>query len=82
VLSPAAYNERTQLCVACPVTRQAKGYPFEVAIPAGQAVAGIILADQVQNISWTERRAEVRGKIPPAVLDDVREKVATLIGVE
>jgi mRNA interferase MazF len=82
VLSGAAYNERTELCVACPITRQAKHYPFEVAVPAGQAVAGVILADQVRNLSLTERQAEVRGSIPRAVLEDVREKIATLVGIE
>jgi mRNA interferase MazF len=82
VLSDATYNERTELCVACPITRQGKRYPFEVAIPAGEAVAGVILADQVRNLSWTERRAEVRGSIPRNVIDDVREKIAALIGIE
>ncbi len=34
VLSPAAYNRRG-LAIICPITNQAKRYPFEVAIPAG-----------------------------------------------
>ena len=82
MLSSVTYNQRTELCVACPVTGRGKGYPFEVPIPAGQAAAGVILADQIRNLSWTQRRAEVRGSIPPAVLDDVREKVAALIGID
>ena len=33
VLSPAAYNGKTELALLCPVANQIKGYPFEVAIP-------------------------------------------------
>jgi mRNA interferase MazF len=33
VLSPKAYNERSKLIVVVPVTRQIKGYPFEVVLP-------------------------------------------------
>ena len=35
VLSPAAYNERVGLALLCPITNQAKGYPFEAVIPQG-----------------------------------------------
>jgi mRNA interferase MazF len=52
VLSPIAYNRRVGLCVACPITNQVKGYPFEVAIPAGFQVTGVILADQVKSLDW------------------------------
>jgi mRNA interferase MazF len=32
VLSPRAYNEKTNLMVCCPMTTQIKNYPFEVQI--------------------------------------------------
>ena len=35
VLSPALYNGKTGLAVLCPITNQAKGYPFEVPLPDG-----------------------------------------------
>src|SRR5262249_36947736 len=57
VLTPRSYNERSGLCVACPVTNRAKGYSFEVPLPAGHAVTGVVLADQVRNLSWSERHA-------------------------
>jgi mRNA interferase MazF len=82
VLSQRAYNERTGLCVTCPITNQAKGFRFEVLIPAGSAVTGVVLADQVRSVSWMARRAESRGPAPAAVLDEVRAKVATLLGIE
>jgi len=82
VLSPLAYNERTRLCIACPITNRAKGYPFEVAMPTGHGISGVVLADQMRCLSWIERRAEVRGTAPAGVLKEVREKIATLIEIE
>jgi mRNA interferase MazF len=81
VLSPRVYNERTGLCVACPITGQAKGYPFEVPIPSGQAVTGVVLADQVRCLSWTERNVSLAGRAQSDLLDDVRERIAALIEI-
>ena len=52
VLSPSAYNGRVGLALLCPITNQAKGYPFEVAIPAGSPVSGVVGADQVKCLEW------------------------------
>lgn len=81
VLSPRAYNERTGLCVACPITGQAKGYPFEVLIPSGQMVTGVVLADQLRCLSWRERNASLAGRAQSDLLDDVRERIAALIEI-
>jgi mRNA interferase MazF len=53
VLSPAAYNGKVGLAILCPITRQVKGYPFEVQIPKGLAVGGVILTDQVKSLDYT-----------------------------
>lgn len=79
VLSPAYYNQRAGLAIICPITNQAKGYPFEVTIPAGLKVKGVVLADQARNLDWRARKAVIITKLPSAVTDDVLEMLRTLI---
>lgn len=81
VLSPRAYNDKARLAVACPITSQRKGYPFEVVLPDEAAVHGVVLSDHVKSIDWQERRAEFAGKAPEAVLTDVRERLRPLLGL-
>ena len=74
-----AYNRRAGLCVLCPITNQQKGYPFEVAIPAGYIVTGVVLADQVKSLSWAARNAALRCASPPGVLEEAQGKIKALL---
>ena len=79
VLSPRAYNGKVGLALLCPITRQAKGYPFEVKLPAGIEVTGVVLADNVKNLDWQARRAEFIYRLPAQVIEDIIAKLAVLI---
>jgi len=61
------------------VTPQAKGYPFEVGLPVGGPVQGVVLADQVKSLDWKARKAELAGKAPPATVAEVIAKLSTLL---
>jgi mRNA interferase MazF len=80
VLSPKIYNQRSGLALVCPVTNQAKGYPFEVTIPSGHGVTGVILADHLKSVDWSARRAERLGHCPAELLDEVLARLAPLLG--
>ena len=80
VLSPALYNRRANLMLVCPITSQAKGYPFEVALPDGLTIAGVILADHVKSADWAARRAQFAMKAPPGVTAEVTAKLRPLLG--
>jgi len=80
VLSPKIYNSKSSLALVCAIANQAKGYPFEVDVPAGQGVAGVILADHVKSVDWKARRAVKLGRCAAELLDDVRAKLAPLLG--
>jgi len=78
VLSPASYNAKTSLMVCCPMTTQVKGYPFEVVVSRDPPSA--VLADQIKSLDWRARNATRKGRVPDAVLAEVRAKVRVLIG--
>lgn len=80
VLSPAAYNSKTGTMVCCPMTTQIKGYPFEVVIHT-QGGNSAVLSDQVKNLDWKARKATPKGKISTDELDEVRAKIAALLGI-
>jgi mRNA interferase MazF len=79
VLSPAAYNGKVGLAILCPITSQIKGYPFEVVIPAGLKIGGAILSDQVKSLDWKARQAEFVCKLLLATVDEVLQKLSTLL---
>lgn len=81
VLSPSAYNARSGLAMCCPVTNQAKGYPFEVAVePAtGHHVTGQILADQVRSLDWKIRNAKKFAEVTPQCVFDVSYRIKQLL---
>lgn len=79
VLSPASYNRRAGLALFVPLTRQVKGYPFEVLIPAGLEVAGAVLADQLKSLDWRARQATRFGSLPPGVTREVLQKTSLLV---
>jgi mRNA interferase MazF len=79
VLSPRIYNERAGLAVLCPITSQSKGYPFEVGLPAGLRLRGVILADQLKSLDWRQRQVQRAGKVPEGTLQEVRKLIAALL---
>jgi mRNA interferase MazF len=79
VLSPAPYNGKVGLAILCPITSQVKGYPFEVATPAGSKVGGVILADRVRSLDWRVRQAEFICKLPREITVGVVDKLGALL---
>jgi mRNA interferase MazF len=79
VLSPAIYNAKSGLAVFAPVTNQVKGYPFEVVIPPGLPVTGVVLADQLKSLDWRARKAFRLASLPSEALHEVLRKASVLV---
>lgn len=79
VLSPSRYNRKVGLALICPVTSKVKGYPFEVALPEGLPVNGVVLSDQMRNLDWQVRQAAFITKLSDDVIAQVLAKLITLL---
>ena len=81
VVSSRSYNGKVGLGLFCPITSQAKGYPFEVLLPSNLPVSGVVLADQVKSLDWRARQAEFSARLPAAAKAEVVGKLAALLEI-
>jgi mRNA interferase MazF len=79
VLSPAKYNRKAGLMLACPITSKLKPYPFHVELPAGLPVSGVVIADQIKSLDWQARHADFIGVLDTATLDEVLARLQSLL---
>ena len=75
VVSNDLFNDRTGLCIVCPITRTSRSYPFHVEIPEGSKVSGVVMVDQVKSIDYRARGVR---RVGPATTDVVDQVLAIL----
>ncbi|TDR94876.1 type II toxin-antitoxin system PemK/MazF family toxin [Enterovirga rhinocerotis] len=82
VVSVRPFNDATGFLIVCPISSRVRPFPTSVVLPDGLPVAGEILLSAVRSIDALARPVRPVGTAVPApVLDDVRRKLAALIGV-
>ena len=81
VISPEPYNRKVGLALICPITSRRKGYPFEVEIPKGLEVSGVVLADQIKSLDWKARKADFCCTPPKETLLEAYCKAQALLSV-
>ncbi|NBV69965.1 MAG: hypothetical protein EBR69_04610, partial [Synechococcaceae bacterium WB4_2_0805] len=69
----ARHHRRTTLLI------DTEGYPFEVALPEGSGVAGVVLADQLKSLDWRARKAKLIERASPEVLAMVTARILPLL---
>ncbi len=79
ILSSQKYHQKVGLAIVCPITSRAKGYPFEVPIPDGFKVKGVILSDQLKCIDLSERNVDLIFKIPDTVVEAVQNLAISVL---
>ena len=82
VLSPWEYNISSRnLAVFCPITTKSSNNPFEVVIPEGLDVKGVILADQIKSLDWRQRNVEFLCALPDETVNEVLDLIGVLLQI-
>ena len=81
VVSPAEFCKATEFAIVCPITSRVRPFGTSVVLPPGLPVSGEVLTSHVRSIDTLARPIAFAGKVSAATLDDVRSKLAALMGI-
>ena len=78
VLIGADFNAATGLLVVCPITRTDR--PWRTRVPLiGTTTTGAVMIEQIKSVDWMARGAAFIERVPQALLDDVKSRIATML---
>jgi mRNA interferase ChpB len=84
IISPAAFNSVTGTPVVLPITSGgnfARTRGFAVPLEGcGTRTTGIIRCDQLRSLDFKARNARYLEKVPYTIIEDVLEKLQTIVG--
>ena len=82
VVSPVAFWRASGFAIVCPITSKIRPFGTSVVLPTGLTLGGEILTSHVRSIDTLARPILPVGQaVPSSVLDEVRAKLAALIGL-
>lgn len=83
VISPRAFYRASKSAIVCPITSRVRPFASSVVLPAGVPIQGEVLTSHVRSIDTLARPIRYAGgKVQPAILADVRAKLAVLMGMQ
>jgi mRNA interferase MazF len=83
VVSPRAFFRASKFTIVCPITSRVRPFASSVVLPADLPIRGEILTSHVRSIDTLARPIAFAGaKVPGAILEEARAKLAVLMGIQ
>ncbi|MBW4090958.1 MAG: mRNA-degrading endonuclease [Proteobacteria bacterium] len=83
VISPRPLWEASRFVIVCPITSRVRPWSTSTVLPSGLPVQGEVLTSHVRSIDTLAHTiVPVGARVHPAVLEDVRARLAALMGIE
>lgn len=82
VISLRDFNIATGLCAVVPITNTATGSKFEVPLPKGVRLSGVVLTTQFRTVDWISRQVEFHSKANEDLMWEVLGRVEAILAIE
>jgi mRNA interferase MazF len=79
VVSHDGFNRRMGFAFVCPISNTKRQNPFYICIPEGEAVMGVVMADQMRSLDFKARNASFISECPELLLQDVLRRIKPII---
>jgi mRNA interferase MazF len=82
VLSQRDFAAVTGYALIAPITSRVRGWPFEVALPEGAGISGVVLIDQTRSIDIAARRVRYVGRAGGTMLAESLARLHAIVAPE
>ncbi|WP_093034203.1 type II toxin-antitoxin system PemK/MazF family toxin [Roseovarius azorensis] len=82
VLSRQDFNIATGLVFVCPVTTKEKISSFDVPLPKGARISGVVITSQVRSLDWLARNAEFNSKADHHTMCEVLGRIEAILEID
>ena len=82
VLSSREFNIATGLLVACPITSTVTRSRFEVPLPRGARVKGVVLSHQFRSLDWIARNVRYHAKSTEDLMCEVLGRIEAILAID
>jgi mRNA interferase MazF len=79
VVSHDSFNAKMGFAFVCPISNTQRKNPFHIQIPAGNAVTGVIMVDQLRSLDFRARKARFIASCPDLLLQDVLRRIKPIL---
>ncbi|MEA5451003.1 type II toxin-antitoxin system PemK/MazF family toxin [Leptolyngbya sp. CCNP1308] len=79
VVSQSSFNAKMGFVFVCPISNTQRRNPFYVKVPEGEAVTGVIMADQLRSLDFKARNAQFIAHCPDLLLQDVLRRIKPIL---
>lgn len=79
VMSHTKFNRKMEFVFVCPISNTQRRNPFYVQIPKGEAVTGVVMADQLRSLDYKARNAAFISECPNSLFQEVLRRISPIL---